>query len=93
MKNKAQLSENADISTRLRKSVGHLEGIQKMIVEDRSCGDVLLQLGAVISSLSAVRVRILQSHLKGCVQPALKKGNEDLLIEIQSIIEKAIKSS
>lgn len=55
---------------------GHLEGIKKMIKEDKYCVDIILQNEAVISALKKINEMILKNHLNTCVTEAIKNKNE-----------------
>lgn len=60
---------------RLRKIAGQVEGIQRMVQEDRYCVDVLLQIAAVEGALDRVGHLVLASHVDTCVAGALEGGN------------------
>ena len=61
MQNKAQLQN------RLKRIVGQVSGIQKMVEDDRYCVDILTQVAAVRSALDAMGVELLTGHIQGCV--------------------------
>ena len=62
---------NSDMRTklrnRLRRIAGQVNGLQKMVDEDRYCVEVLTQIAAIRSALDAVGVELLGSHLEHCV--------------------------
>ena len=45
-----------------------------MLAEDRYCVDILTQVSAVRSALDALGLELLEHHLHGCVQQAVKSG-------------------
>lgn len=61
---------------RLNRIVGQLEGVKKMIEENRYCPDILVQLRAVHSAVRSVEAAILESHLESCVREAFQSKNE-----------------
>jgi CsoR family transcriptional regulator, copper-sensing transcriptional repressor len=61
---------------RINRVVGQLQGIQKMIEEERYCVDILIQFRAAMSALRAVETEVFQKHLEHCVQDALSSRNE-----------------
>jgi DNA-binding FrmR family transcriptional regulator len=71
----------AMLAKRLNRVEGQVRGIAKMIDEDRYCIDVLTQVSAVQSALDAVALRLLEQHLHGCVQHAVKSGDGDRAID------------
>ena len=74
---------------RLNRIEGQVRGIGKMIDEDRYCIDVLTQVSAVQSALDALALRLLEHHLHGCVQHAVKSGSGDHAIaEALEVIRK-----
>jgi len=64
------------ILNRMNYLSGHLEGIKKMIKEDKYCVDIILQNEAVISALKKINEMILKNHLNTCVTEAIKNKNE-----------------
>ena len=60
---------------RVNRIEGQVRGIAKMISEDRYCIDVLTQVSDAQSALDAVARKLLEHHLHGCVQHAVKSGD------------------
>ena len=81
--------DNATLAKRLNRIEGQVRGIGKMIAEDRYCIDILTQVSAVQSALDALALQLLEHHLHGCVQHAVKSGNGAHAIdEALSVIRK-----
>jgi DNA-binding FrmR family transcriptional regulator len=55
------------LKTRIRRIVGQVAGIERMIDDDRYCVDVLNQISAVRSALDALGIELLTHHLESCV--------------------------
>ena len=75
---------------RMNRISGQVSGITKMIEEDRYCVDILNQVTAAKSALTAVAMQVLTDHTKNCVQDAIlskKKGNE-IIEELIDVIKK-----
>jgi len=87
-----QTVERADKETlahRINRIEGQVRGIGKMIEEDRYCIDVLTQISAIQSALDALSIRMLESHLAGCVQKAVHEGNgETAIAEVIAVMRK-----
>ncbi len=66
---------------RLRSARGHLDGVIRMVDEDRYCIDVLHQLSAVQGALNRVRRDILEAHLRGCIPEAVAEGRIDDVVD------------
>lgn len=69
-----------DLLNRIRRAKGQLDGVERMVVEDRACLDSVQQISAVRSALAKVGVELLKNEASVC---AKKPGtNEfDRLIE------------
>ena len=52
-----------------------------MIAEDRYCVDILTQVEAVQAAIDALALQLLEHHLHGCVQAAVKSGDGEHAIE------------
>lgn len=59
---------------RLRRIEGQVQGIQRMVEEDKSCVDVLLQVTAVLGALEQVQKLLLGQHLESCIAEAVRSG-------------------
>ncbi|MEO8347115.1 MAG: metal-sensing transcriptional repressor [Betaproteobacteria bacterium] len=69
------------LTKRLNRIEGQVRGIARMIDDDRYCIDVLTQVSAVQSALDALALQLLEHHLHGCVQNAVKSGDGDRAID------------
>lgn len=71
---------------------GQIDGLVKMIEEDRYCIDVSNQLLASISILKNINKEVLSAHLEHCVYDSLKQKNEsdleEKIAEIEKIMDK-----
>ena len=80
---------------RLNRIEGQIRGLSKMVEEQRYCIDILTQIKAVRSALSAVEQNIVEQHLNHCVHKAIASKNreesEEMLQEIKELLKKANK--
>jgi len=60
-----------DAIHRLKSVAGHVNGIVKMLEQDRYCIDVIKQIQATQTALSRVSEAILDAHLRTCVTTAI----------------------
>ena len=74
---------------RLRRIEGQVRGLQKMVEEDRYCGDILVQISSVQEALRAVGRGLMRNHLRFCASEAFRSGSpekaeamQDELIEL-----------
>ena len=66
---------------RLNRIGGQVDGIARMIAQDRYCIDIVTQIAAVRSALDALGLHLLRDHAHGCVQQAVRSGSGDAAIE------------
>lgn len=60
---------------RLRRIEGQVQGIQRMVEEEKDCVDVLLQLTAVEGAVEQVQRLLLGRHIESCVADAIRSGS------------------
>jgi CsoR family transcriptional regulator, copper-sensing transcriptional repressor len=60
---------------RLRRIEGQIQGIQRMVDEEKYCVDILLQLSAVEGAVGQVQKLLLGQHIESCVSDAMRSGN------------------
>jgi DNA-binding FrmR family transcriptional regulator len=59
---------------------GHLNGVRKMIEEDRYCIDVLKQMHAIRKAIEKLETLLLEGHLHTCVIDGIKGGREEQIV-------------
>lgn len=64
-----------EIGRRLKSVAGHVQGVLKMVEEDKYCIDVIRQIEAVEQALHKVKRRLLEGHLDTCVISAIRSEN------------------
>lgn len=73
--------EKSDISKRMRRIIGQINGIDKMIDDGRYCVDILQQIMAARAALNQVALIMIESHTKSCVVNAIKENRTDEAVE------------
>ena len=66
-----------DAIHRLKSIAGHVNGIIRMLEDDRYCIDVIKQIQATQTALSRVSESILDAHLRTCVTTAVQGDEAD----------------
>ena len=61
---------------RLKRIEGQIRGLQKMVEDERYCGDVLVQVASVHEALRGVGKLLMRNHLRHCITDALNSGDE-----------------
>ena len=77
-----------DVLLRLRKISGQVQGINKMVEDDRYCVDVLQQLSAVSSAVESVSKVVVRNYLERCVTDAINGGDPLIYDELMRVVFK-----
>lgn len=74
------MGEKDAIIKRLRRVEGQIKGIQKMVDEEKFCGDILTQISAARAALNSAGGLILERYMKQCLTNYLQgvSSEEDL---------------
>ena len=83
-----QEKEVKQLKNRLNRIMGQLNGIGRMLEENRYCGDILTQVAAVESALQSFGYLILQEHMKSCVVDEIRNGNTAIVEEAVELMKK-----
>lgn len=83
-----QEKEVKQLKNRLNRIIGQLNGIGRMLDENRYCGDILTQVAAVESALQSFGYLILQGHMETCVVEEVEKGNLEVIEEAVELMKK-----
>lgn len=82
-------ADKATVLRLVKTARGQLDGLLKMLEEDRYCMDISNQIMATEAILRRANREVLGAHLRGCVKEAFQSGREDEKIEeILAIMEK-----
>lgn len=86
-------ASHRELSSRINRVKGQLDGVLKMIEERRYCPDILAQIKAARASLLSFETLILERHLKECVRGALastdREKQEKLLDDIAEVFRRS----
>ncbi|HYZ76797.1 MAG TPA: metal-sensitive transcriptional regulator [Gaiellaceae bacterium] len=76
METHGYVADKEALVKRLHRIEGQVRGIERMIVEERYCIDVLTQIAAANTALEALALEILGDHVSHCVAGALASGDQ-----------------
>lgn len=62
------------ISLRLKKIIGQIKGVEKMIEDDTYCIDIITQTSAIKNAIASIEDLMLESHLEHCLQKENSKA-------------------
>ena len=83
-----QCMDNEAVIKRFRRIEGQIRGLIKMVEDDKSCEEILIQIGSAKSALHKTGQVILEGHLHHCVLDGIRVGKGDETIKkLSSAIE------
>ena len=71
----------ASALNRLKTVRGHLDGVIRMVEEERYCPDIMKQVSALQGSLEKVNRVLLENHVETCVMHAVEEGRTGHLVD------------
>ena len=82
-------ADHKKVARQIKIARGQLDGILKMIEEDRYCVDISNQILATSAVLKRANQEILQTHIRSCVSEAIhSEDKEERLEEALILLEK-----
>ena len=82
-------ADHESVTRLLKTARGQIDGILKMVEEDRYCVDVSNQIMAAQSVLKRANCRVLAAHMECCVREAVANGDPDeKLQELSKLLDK-----
>ena len=69
-----------NLHRRLKKIIGQLQAIDRMVDEDVPCEDILAQMNAAKSAIHKCGQIVLEGHIKHCVRDGIEHGDADQTI-------------
>ncbi|WP_209344563.1 metal-sensing transcriptional repressor [Flavonifractor sp. AGMB03687] len=75
-----QCMDADNLHRRLKKIIGQLNAIDRMVDEDIPCEEMLMQINAAKSALHKVGQVVLEGHLNHCVRDGIEHGDADRTI-------------
>ncbi len=84
-------AEQQNIKRLLNTAKGQIDGLNKMIDDDKYCIDISNQIMASQSILKKANGEVLKAHLEHCVKEAVTNHDAtEKLLEIETIIAKLL---
>jgi len=83
--------EKRALQLRLRKIAGQVAGIEKMVLEDRDCPEVLMQVVSVRKALKSFAQVVIHEHAHQCIEGAADpKEAQRKLKELLKVLERYV---
>lgn len=81
-------ADKRTITSRLNRIIGQLNGIGKMVAEDRYCDDILIQLSAVSNAVKSLANFVLEEHMHSCIVKDIQENNLQAIDEVLELIKR-----
>lgn len=82
-------ADKEQVARLLKTARGQIDGVLKMVEEDRYCMDIANQILASEAVLRRAHLTVLRAHLEGCVANAVEAGDaQEKIDEILDLLEK-----
>ena len=75
-----QCMDAENLHSRLKKIIGQVQAIDRMVDQDIPCEDILSQINAAKSALHKCGQVILEGHIQHCVKDGIEHGDADQTI-------------
>ncbi len=80
--------DSENLHRRLKKIIGQIQAIDRMIDEDIPCEDILSQISAAKSALNKAGQVVLEGHIKHCIKDAIEEGDDERLENFTKALER-----
>lgn len=80
-KNEHEHPSHREDLVRLRRIKGQIEGVERMIEENRYCMDIVSQIRSIMAALRSAEGLVMERHLRHCVSDAINAKDERLTEE------------
>ena len=83
--------EYKKLINRLSRIEGQIRGIRSMVENGAYCPDILGQSAAANAALNAFTKELLANHIKTCVADDIRAGNDEVIDELVTILQKLMR--
>ncbi|WP_068775641.1 metal-sensitive transcriptional regulator [Paenibacillus sp. FJAT-26967] len=80
-----------NLISRLNRIEGQVRGVKGLIEKDTYCDDVLNQIASIQSALNGVGKLLLEHHMKSCVIERIQEGDEEVISELMTTVNKLMR--
>jgi len=83
--------EKRALELRLRKIIGQLQSVERMVHEDRDCVDILTQIVSARKALKSFASVVIHQHTHDCIAHAANpKEGQKKLRELLTVLERYV---
>ena len=82
-------ARKGELRTRLKKARGQVDGLERMLDDNRPCLEILTQLAATQEALRGVGRLMVRNYIERCATSAIKEGREqEVYDELMDVVFK-----
>lgn len=83
--------EKKDLMNRLKRIEGQVRGVEGMLESGAYCTDILMQVSAINAALNSFNKVLLANHVRTCVAENIRNGNDEVIDELVTTLQKLMK--
>lgn len=83
--------EKRELMNRLKRIEGQVRGVENMLENDAYCTDIITQVTAINAALNSFNKVLLANHIKTCVTDNIRAGNDEVIDELVTTMQKLMK--
>ena len=82
-----------NLQNRLNRIEGSVRGINRMLENEDSCDDIVVQLSAIKVALNQVTIKLLEGHMETCLMECVINGDVEALDDFRRSMAIVMKNS
>lgn len=90
-KKEREEKEYKDLINRLSRIEGQVRGVKGMVENEAYCIDILTQVAAISAALNSFNKVLLGNHIRTCVAEDIRNGNDAVIDELVSALQKLMR--
>ena len=87
-KNKELSTDKKAVLNRLSRIVGQINGVKKMVEEGRECGDILIQMMAISSSIKSTQRTIFENYFEEELARKDQEGDKVAVEKLKELLKR-----
>ena len=87
----AYTKDRGELLNRLRRIEGQARGLQRLVMDEAYCLDILQQVEAMTAAADQVGLLVLEDHVSGCLAHAIETGQgEPYVDEVMAVVRRVV---
>ena len=80
--------EKNNLEKRVNRIIGQMNGIKKMIEDNRYCSDIIIQLSAIDKAIKSLANLMIDNHIRTCVVEHIKNDDYSDIEDISTFFKR-----